>query len=481
MPFFAGSRTGAAAARNVIRRLSPATLVNLASHTGWLFPTAKMPAMVLLARCRPQPEDRLTVVNVPWSPAAERSYTFEIAPSDIVSLSLSSWESAPERLKTAAVGRGRDMLLVDELRSQYRPLVRWLESIGTQWRDGLILGKEQQRTRDAKHLYGLEVLTSGDLEPFRLPARLKRFRQPKAQWPRPRDTYRAPILLIKEFVKSEPRPIAAVAERDLVYTDAYFGASLPRKYRQCGCLSAGILSSALASWFFLMTASEFGIWKRRLLTNDVGMLPIPDLTSAVSTDAGRRILTLEEAFRDRGASPDRWNELDEAVFDLYGLDDIDRIVVSDGLARAKWQWQAGRESAATPADLDDLQPYTKTFLIGIEAWLQDTTERRMRAEIFNLSKNSPLRVIRFILDDGLRSPEVTVVEPAGDLAMVLGQIGRRLGVKIASSLVGERELRVHSTDEVIVIKPAARRFWMRGIALGDADAVIAESFAGAAL
>jgi hypothetical protein len=139
MPFFAGSRTGATAARNVIKRLSPVTLVNLTAHTSWLFPTAKMPAMVLLARCRAQSQDRLTVVNVPWSPAAERSYTFEIAPSDIVSLSLSSWEDAPERLKTAAFGRSRDILLVDELRSRCQTLDTWLDSIGSRWRDGLIL------------------------------------------------------------------------------------------------------------------------------------------------------------------------------------------------------------------------------------------------------------------------------------------------------------------------------------------------------
>jgi type I restriction-modification system DNA methylase subunit len=69
MPFFAGSKTGADAARYVVEKLSPATLVNLAAHTKWLFPTAKMPAVVLLARHRPRASDQLTVVNVPWSPS----------------------------------------------------------------------------------------------------------------------------------------------------------------------------------------------------------------------------------------------------------------------------------------------------------------------------------------------------------------------------------------------------------------------------
>ena len=119
MPFFAGSKTAAAATRHVVQRLAPVTLINLAAHTKSLFPTAKMPAVVLLARHRPQDPDQFTVVNVPWSPSAERSYTFEIAPGDATVLPLASWERDPERLKTAAFGHGRDMLLLDDLSARF--------------------------------------------------------------------------------------------------------------------------------------------------------------------------------------------------------------------------------------------------------------------------------------------------------------------------------------------------------------------------
>ena len=165
MPFFAGSKTGARAARYVIEQLSPATLVNLASLTKWLFPTAKMPAVVLLARHRPQRSDLLTVVNVPWSPSTEKSYTFEIAPSDVTILPLADWSADPQRLKTAVFGRGRDLALLDQLRGDFSPLGNWLKSVSSEWRDGLILGKPPQRTRNASHLRGLELLETKDLSP----------------------------------------------------------------------------------------------------------------------------------------------------------------------------------------------------------------------------------------------------------------------------------------------------------------------------
>jgi hypothetical protein len=43
-----------------------------------------------------------------------------------------------------------------------------------------------------------------------------------------------------------------------------------------------------------------------------------------------------------------------------------------------------------------------------------------------------------------------------------------------------RELRIHGRHEVVIIKPSARRYWMGVAALEDADAVVAESFSGAA-
>jgi hypothetical protein len=479
MPFFAGSKTGAAAAQDIIRRLSPSTLVNLAPLIRWLFPTAKMPAVALLARCREQPSDQLTVVNIPWSPSSERSHTFEISPADIATIRLTDWERDPERLKTIAFGRPRDMLLIDRLRSKLPTLDTWLSSIEAEWRDGLIMGKPRQRTRSASHLNGLEIIESDNLKPFDVPSELKLFHEPKAQWPRSRETYRAPLLLIKEFLKSGPRPITALVDRDLVYTDAYFGASLGKECQQIGHLIAAILGSSLSSWFFLMTASEFGIWKRRLFKNDVGLLPIPDPVSAIESRLGRDVIAIERVFRTEGPSSKRWAELDNAVLNLYGLDDEDQLVVADGLRRARWQWKEGREDAAAPAEIEsDLLPYGRAFLTGIEAWLGASNRRHMRAEVYKLPQHAPLRILRFILENGRGPSSIEAIDPGGNLAALILQIGQRLNIRISSSLVGARELRVHGQDEVVIIKPSARRFWMPATALEDVDIIVGESFAG---
>jgi hypothetical protein len=475
LPFFAGSKTGASAMLNALQQLPPVTIVNLAAHRDWLFPTAKAPAFVLLAGCRPQQPGLLTLVNVPWSPAAERSYTFQISPSNIVNLPLTRWDN----LKAAAFGRARDIFLLDSLRTKHRPLSVWLGTVGTKSHVGLILGSEKQRTRSASNLRGLEVLGTDDLRPFRVPAAgLPTFKSSHAQWPRSREIYRSPLLLIKEFVlDAEPRPIAAICDRDLVYTNSYFGVPLG-EHRDCGRLLAAILGSALASWFFLMTAAEFGIWKRRLLKTDVDLLPVPDLIAAAKTRTGRNVLAIEQDLRSRESADGALARLDQAVFDLYDLDGAERVVVSDGLIRAGWQWEGGRELSAEPAGISaELRPYAETVLSGIESWLKAMGKRRLRAEVFDL-RGYPLRIVRFVLERHPGPSVVEVLKPRGDLADLLTQIGERLKVRLSSALIGERTLRIHGPNEVLIIKPAARRFWMQSAALEDADAIVAESLGG---
>ena len=71
-----------------------------------------------------------------------------------------------------------------------------------------------------------------------------------------------------------------------------------------------------------------------------------------------------------------------------------------------------------------------------------------------------------------------VIEPEGGLSTVLAKIGERTGVRIADELIGLRDLRVHAEDEVSIIKPAARRNWLRVQAFEDADQVVQDSVDG---
>ena len=432
--------------------------------------------MALFARHREQPADRMTLVQARWSPAGERSHTIEVAPNDVTTLPIASWKRNPALFKAAFLGRRHDLLLLDDLWEKHESFEDRIGALGTELKTGLILGN---RSRDVGFLKDFRFAEGQAIGHLTMSENLPRFDQNRAERTREREAYRAPLVLIKEFLlKERPRAVVAVTERDTVYSDAYFGLSFHVAGSDAAYLVAGILSSALATWYFLMTGSAFGIWMRRVKRADIAPLPTPDLSRSLSSQPGRRIVQLVRDSHKRAPEAHDWKSLDEAVFDLYGLDDEDRIVLRDGLFQASWQWQKGKLLSVQPADEADMKAYAVAFLATMDAWLS-ANRRRMRAEVYRLPDDAPLRVVRFVLEEAPGpSKEVTVITPDGTLRTVFGGIGERTSVRITDELIGLRDLRVHAIDEVSIIKPASRRNWLRVQALEDADQVVQDSVDG---
>ena len=350
-----------------------------------------------------------------------------------------------------------------------------LRDLGTQLRAGLTFGN---RSRDANFLKGLPLLRKNDIGPFSLSIdESSIFGGDKAERPKTREHFHAPLLLVSEFLRQVPSPrlVVAIAQRDVVFTSGTFGASFAQEQSEIAYLVAGILGSALASWFLLMTGSAFGLWMRRARPKDIVAMPAPALAESAGVDARQRVVQLVRDFHGRPPSPADWNALDEAVFDLYGMDDEDRIVTRDGLLRAGWQWQEGRSRSVDPVGVCELQAYARAFLTSMDVWFSALNRRRMCAKIYSLPENATHRVVRFVIEERPCPSVVKVVQPQRSLQFVLAEISTRTRVDVASALVGKSELRVHARDEVSIIKPAALRHWLGVCGLADADAVVRDS------
>ena len=474
-PFFSLSSATMEAVRQTVEELAPVTLVNLSDLSKWLFPRANMPAIVLLARHRGRPKHRMTLVQAHWSPAGERSRTIELSPNDVTTLPIASWKRCPGLFKTAFVGKKPDLLLLDQLVEDHQPLGVRLTGFGAPLRVGLTFGN---RSRDASYLKGLPLARKDDIGPFSVSIdELPTFSDDEAERPRDRGIYRAPLLLVNEFFRQVPLPrmVVAVAERDVVYTSAIFGASFAHSQSEIAYLVAGILGSAMASWYVLMTGSTLGLWMQRLRPNEINGMPVPPLEPSVESGAGQRVMRLVRDFHRQPPGPDEWKALDEAVFDLYRLDDEDRMVVRDGLLRAGWQWKEGLSRSVEPVGVNELQTYARAFLSAMDAWFSATNDMRMRAQIYDLPADASHRVVRFVLEERQYPSVDEVVRPNGSLQALLGEISARTQVNIENGLVGNRALRVHAHDEVSIIKPAALRHWLGVCGLEDAGAVVRDS------
>ena len=122
--------------------------------------------------------------------------------------------------------------------------------------------------------------------------------------------------------------------------------------------------------------------------------------------------------------------------------------------------------------------YSEAFMSVLHGWLSVRKTKTISAEIFDLPRTEPLRIVRFLITPGAGKQSSTVLPVSGTLKELIEEIGTRLHTKVATALTATRELRIYGQNEVIVIKPAASRHWMEICALEDADAVVSESFRG---
>ena len=429
------------ALRQLMTELSPVTLVNLSNLSGWLFPKASMPGIVLFARQK-KPVGRAKLISayqVPWTPDGKRTHTFHVAPSDGTTLPLEYWQRRPEFLKAAFFGGHQDADLLDRLFEKHQTLEEALRRLGTKLSAGLTQGK--------------------------------------ARRPRARNGDSAPFLLVKEVVTREHagRVAAAVADTDTVFTKSFFGTRFDENDREAACLLAGILGSSLAAWFFLMTASDYGIWRRRVKLADVKRLRVPDVGTALRSNAGRRIVPLVQRPGREAVEEEEWQLLDEAVLDLYGLSAHHRIIVRDGLTRAGWQWHECEAASVVPARAaGDVKEYARVFASAVQSVLQTGKRNSVRAEVYDLSDQAPLRVVRFVLESRHVLPVVDVV-PCEDLRTLLGRLSESLDPPLIDSAVGAHEVQCYGREEIVVVKPAARRHWMAVRALEDAGQAVIDS------
>ena len=476
--FFGRNASTRGTLRQLMKVLAPVTLVNFSNLTKWLFSNASMPALVLFARQRNGDANAIATYQVPWTAAGDNTHTFQVGPGDLATIPLDYWVSRPDSLKAVLFGSRYDADFLERLVKRCQPLEDVLDHLDTKLSRGLTPGKFGRK--DATFLHGLPFLeTASGFAPYCVPTDLTPFRSPSATRPRTRSTYTAPLLLVKESVMAEHggRVAAAVATTDTVFTQAFYGATFGREHCDAAWLVAGILGSSLASWFFLVTAQDFGLWRGRVTLADINCLPIPDVAAALKSEFGQRIIALAQRPGAGSVAEEEWRAVDDAVLELYGVHADDRIAVRDGLFRAGWQWQKGREQSLSPAMPSvHVSEYARVFMSVIYRLQQARKKNRIRAEVYDLPEGEAVRVVRFVLEPGHRLPTLERV-PSSGLRELLGQIGDASNVSLAD-LAGPHEVQRYGHEEIVVVKPAAQRHWLGVCALRDAGRAVADSMGG---
>jgi N-6 DNA Methylase len=470
-PFFSNTPKAWQAKEALFKRFKPIVIINLSKlRRDNLFPNSEAPAMAFIGKgCKAQPKDSFHFVCPERSLDFRRHGIIEIGPENIKRLSAFAIATDPDMLKVASWAGARDLYLIQKLKTEF-PRIE--EVIGKPLSNGFKMGTGK---RVPEEMLSKKWLPSGKMPKYQIdPSVLDLLPYVEMESVRKLEIYNAPLVIINQSPDSTG-VYSAFSEEDIIYTKRYSGVSFSQENVQLAHYINAILNSSTANYFLFLTSSSWGIERDELFTQDLSYLPVPT-PNAENANLVSKIVVIEHQLRTSSSSENQGliRQLNEAVFELYGLDQTERVLVEDGVnLTIDLRMEREASIALRRPSLDELKQYALQLVGVIQLFLQALRERVLVAEIIEVS-NSPLQVVKFSFLPAPAPEYVVQTTQAHELKAVLSRIAEHLPQQIADQIYTRRDLRIYTGQDIYIVKPAQKRYWSRSAGLNDADLILSE-------
>ena len=412
--------------------------------------------------------NNLMYLNPHPSPLSEALAGIVVFGDEVKWFSRSQVASHPYLWKMALWGTPRDLTLVDDLCERFPSLEEVTQSRHWQFRAGVIINGSS--ARNAPELGAMRYVPVSSVLPFHVSS-MPEERINCDVFHRQGDirTYRGPHVLIRRGVTTGGVLASVFMRDDAVFTNGIFGIAGPSEDMEYLKIVCAYINSSLARYYQFLTASQWGVERDEVLLTEHKSLPcaIP----VEDTGLFRRIVALVDRIQETSGD---WNwhpELDELVYEAYGVTSSEQQTIEDFLNTAIDRHYRGlRSNAFEVPSTVELTSYAQAYVDVFEA----TTGGARALVPIVYDGTPPYRAVSFRLaprDTQSRHPDV-VSEP--ELDSLLMRLERIATEQHAQSLYFRRNIKVYEPDVIHIVKPAERRFWTRSAAYNDADETIAQ-------
>ena len=387
--------------------------------------------------------------------------------------------------KSVSRGLPRDMRLLDRLAS-LKTLGYILDEVGIRSGAGrgrgISLGSNPER--DVPHLEGIPYLSGQQAKSrFSLTVQdLPEFSEPKVATRSTNLILELPALAVSRALVNRRPGVCLIEPRGelkkLVVDQSYYGISFSESRRWLARRVNAILNSELTLYWIFMTGADIGVGVRNLIeaTDWFGVpMPLNILDKDVLDWEG--VLSLEGAL-SQAYSHDAdilglQAELDQAVYQLYGLSDQDMVQMRDTVLYTIHPFLSRSQSTEIdPPSGQLLNNYARRVCTQLNDILR-FADNEISATICNFSRDTPLQACRFTSGQATGETSVDSVL-LQDSDALLAQISEHLRYDVSDNLFIQRDLRVYDGTSLWIVKPAEDRLWTEAAALRDADLIVAE-------
>uniref|UniRef100_UPI00258F4509 hypothetical protein n=1 Tax=Diaphorobacter sp. TaxID=1934310 RepID=UPI00258F4509 len=343
-------------------------------------------------------------------------------PNEIRSVPLKKVLTTPPFLKAATFGTVRDGWLIERLEREFFTLDHTLDGIGITQRVNRGQGfkvKGREQTKSPDDYPELRVVTPDNFTAFRIESdQLDEFTHETLHRVRSRSIFRGPLLLCSKVgsdaAAERGRYSAAVSEEDVLYTQGFFGISFAGVDSRFAFLLSGILNSSLTAFQFAMGGPTWGLERPTVEPHDLLSIRVP-LFGQCDPAAIDAVIDAEKSAAANPGDSDRLDRLDDAVFELYGLEPDECILARESVSRARYQIfenRGERIGLVTPPDVDCLHAYAGQVAGSVNAYLRARNERHLEAIVY------PIKLTRGDLSAGIPgATAVRFVMASGDAAL----------------------------------------------------------------
>lgn len=303
---------------------------NLSDTAVW--PKMGQPFMLIFARNRrPKPGHTLRLITPQYDTALNRKGEMRIDAKSVQAIEVEATFAQPWIWKTLALGTALDASVVERFHGAGCPRLEdyWEKQLGLLSVAGYMV-KEGQTQRNASFLKRLPDFTSvGDGEFVVNTSGLRTFTRDTACWPRSRDNYRAPLLLVKQAPGLQrEKSWALISFEDVAFNQSFHGYSAAK--HSDGEAIVRYVQLFAHSWlrmhFALSTRPRFGAERRVLDKADFDDCPIFPFEK-LSSEQRQTVAQLSQRLITRDLTV--FDEIDTFFGGLFGLDARDMEVVRD--------------------------------------------------------------------------------------------------------------------------------------------------------
>lgn len=462
-------------------RLPVRTIIDLSPLRKELF-GAKSPAAVAIfesSRARPAGESVLHV-SPRRTPVAQIVDGIAIPQQNIQRVPRSLTRADPSIWKVLLWGGPDDAELVRHLRESFMPLAELAKLKG--WSDGTGYQKAGGGQRDASHLVGIPQIATGDLVAMRPPRLSPPVTATLMHFPRSIDIYRGPHVLMRKGFSDFPE--ATFVSRDATFTDGLSAIAGDRAAEPHLKAITAILNSSTARYWFLMTASSWGVEREQLHHREWMSLPVPSLTEGEVEKLAAVVTSAAE-----GAPEEAWRPvLERAVEEAYGLTPHERQVISDALeirwSELRWGW---RSDAYRPPDATHFSAYVtelRAYLDELEigSWTATLAERSRGFAMVTCHYTDGTDGVGHADnrdDEANRAPRIESPAERGFSVsdLLAGSQSTRAAWPSMTTIVEPQAL-VLNGDAVHILKPDRLSCWLIGDARRDAEDIFSAVLTG---